>query len=285
MRQLIILISLFFLLNSCAEILKFLQQSNIQKPTAQVTNSKITGLSFTQADLLFDVQIDNPNTVSINLAGMDYSLKINENALFSGNKTDALAIAAQGASSVQIPVTLKYEDIYKAVSGLADKKNSTYSFDGGLSFNLPVLGNVRLPISTTGEIPLIKLPKVKVKSINLDAFSWSGASLNLNIAVAGNGGMDLLLDNLSYGLKIGGKNWINGNINKQQKLSSEGEQIITVPFKLDFLQMGRTVYDIVKGDATLDYSFTGDMKISADNPLLKTSSFSFSDLNQIKISK
>ena len=259
MRSFIIFASIFFFLNGCAEILKILQQSNIQKPTVQITNSKITGLSFTQADLMFDVQINNPNTVSVNLAGMDYALKINQNSLFSGNKTDALAIAAQGASSVQIPVTLKYEDIYKAVSDLSGKKNSTYTFDGGLSFNLPVLGNVRLPISTTGEIPLLKLPKVKVKSINLDSFSWSGASLNLNIAVAGNGGMDLLLDNLSYGLNIGGKNWINGSTNKQQKLSADSEQIISVPFKLDFLQMGRTVYDIIKGDATLDYSLTGDM--------------------------
>ena len=273
------------MLNSCADLLKILQQTNIQKPTAQITNSQITGLSFTQADLLFDIKIDNPNNVSVNLAGMDYALKINQNSLFSGNKNDELAIAAMGSSSVQIPVSLKYEDIYKAVSDLAGKKNSTYTFEGGLSFNLPVLGNVRLPVSKTGEIPLLKLPKVKVKGINLQSFSWSGASLNLDIAVAGNGGMDLLLDNLSYGLKIGGKNWVNGNITEQQKLSSDGEKVINVPFKLDFFQMGRTVYDIVAGDAQLDYSFTGDMKISSDNPLLKATSFSFSDLSKLKINK
>jgi LEA14-like dessication related protein len=216
---------------------------------------------------------------------MDYALKINQNSLFSGNKTDPLEIAAQGSSAVQIPISLKYEDIYKAVTDLAGKKNSTYTFDGGLSFNLPVLGNVRLPVSKTGEIPLIKLPKVKVKNINLQSLSWSGASLNMDIAVIGSGGMDLLLDNLSYGLNISGKNWVNGSINNPQKLNADGESIISVPFKLDFMKMGRAAYDIVTGDAQLDYRFTGDMKVSADHPLLKATSFSFEDLSKIKIGK
>ena len=60
----------------------------------------------------FDIKIDNPNNIAIDLAGLDYGLKINQSSLFSGTKNDPLNIGAKGSSTIQIPLSLKYEDIY-----------------------------------------------------------------------------------------------------------------------------------------------------------------------------
>ena len=283
MKRLIFMVPLFFILSGCAELLQLLQQSNVQKPTAQVVNAKLNGLSFSQADLLFDIQINNPNSIGVSLAGLDYGLKINDFSLFSGNKNDALTVEAQGTSTVQIPLSLKYEDIYKTVKTLTNQSKSIYAFEGGLSFDLPVLGKVRIPVSKSGELPLLRLPKVSVKSINMETLSWSGAALNLDVAVSGAGGLNLFIDNLSYNLTIAGKNWVGGDISKRLAVNTQGEQIISIPFKLDFLKMGRSLYDIVTGDAVLDYRFDGNMMISSDNPLLKATNFSFEDLSKIKI--
>ena len=68
-------------------------------------------------------------------------------------------------------------------------------------------------------------------------------------------------------------------------VNSASEEVVSIPFKLDFLSMGRAVYDIVTGDAELDYNFNGDMKISSDHPLVNAANFSFEDLSKIKITK
>jgi len=277
-------LSLAFIFNGCAQLQNLLEKS-LKKPSANVTNATISGLSFTQIDLLFDIKVDNPNSVAVNLAGLDFSLKINENSLFSGNKEDALKIEAQASGTIQIPLSLKYNDIYQSVKDLKSKKSSIYIFEGGVSFNLPVLGLTRIPISKSGEVPLISLPKISVKNIAMKTLSWSGAAMQLDISVNGTGGMDLFVENLNYGLDIGGKNWINGKTDDKITISQDGEKIISVPFKLNFIDMGRSLYDLVTGDSALDYMLTGDMNISSDNPLLKTAKISFDDLNKIKIDK
>lgn len=285
MKKILVLGLSVLLLSSCAELLNIFKMANIKKPTASVTNTKITGLSFKQADLLIDIKIDNPNTVGIDLAGMDFDLKINNKSLLSGNKNEPMQIVANGSNTIQVPLSLKYDDIYKIVTSLAGDGQSTYQFSGGLNFDLPVLGIVHIPISKSGELPLLKIPDVKIKKLILKSFSFSAAYFDLEISVSGAGGVPLFIDNLSYNFNVGGKMWIGGETHRRIDLNNQKENVITVPFKLDFLSMGKAAYDIVAGSADFDYSLDGSMNISSDNPLLKAAEVNFNDLSKIVISK
>jgi len=123
---------------SCAELNTILNQMSVQKPTVDITNAKIFNLSFDDLDLLFDIQINNPNTVGINLAGFDYELLINDNSFISGNQPDKLEIAAQNSNTIQLPVNLKFVDIYNTFANLKKNDNSKYQIKCGLNFDLPV---------------------------------------------------------------------------------------------------------------------------------------------------
>ncbi len=280
----LLFMSSLLVLSGCAELLQLLQMQQVQKPSAKVVNGKITGLSFSKVDLLFDVRIDNPNNIKVDLAGLDYNFQVNAYSLVNGNKNDALVINAKASSNVQIPVSLTYQDIYNTVKSLQSEKQSKYQLDGGVSFNLPVLGAVRIPLSFGGDIPLLRIPEVKMKNISLKTLSWSGAELQMDFVLEGQGGLDLLVNNFQYGLNVAGNNWIDGTINSIN-LNSAGEKTINVPIKLSFLDMGRSVYNMITGDAELDYKLFGDFKVSADHPLLNATSFSFEDISKIKINK
>lgn len=259
--------------------------SSIKNPTANITNTEISGLSFTKIDLIFDVKIDNPNNIAIDLAGVDYGFKINNNSLLNGQMNDPLSIAAMGSSRIEIPVSINYKDLYQAIKSLSEKDNSIYTFDGGLSFNLPALGNVRIPILASGEIPLLKLPWIKLNKIALKSYSWSSASLELEMEITNYAGVNILFDKLDYGLNVAGNSWVSGNIAEQISLNPKGEKIVKIPFKLNFIEMGRSLYDIVVGDAELNYSFDGSADLLIDHPLFKKENFEFEDLSKIKIFK
>jgi len=285
MKKILLLGVAIILLNGCAELLNLLKMANIKKPTASVTSTKITGLSFTQADLLIDIKIDNPNNVEINLAGMNFDLKINNNSLLSGNKNDPLTIVANGSNSILVPLTLKYKDIYKIVTSLAEDAKSTYQFSGGLDFDLPVLGMVNILISKSGELPMLKMPKVKIKKLSLKSFSFNAAYFDLDIAVAGSGGIPLFIDNFAYEFNVGGNMWIGGESHRKVALNDKSENVITVPFKLNFISMGKAVYDLVAGSGNFDYTLDGSMNISTDNPLINAAEVSFKELSKISITK
>ncbi len=160
--------------NSCSLLESILNQNKIQKPEVQFTNVKIAGLSFDKVDLLFDIKIANPNSVDIDLAGFDYELLVNQKSVISGQQKDQVKIKTKGENTIQFPVSLKFLDIYKTITGLKNKNKSKYQIKCGLKFDLPILGDIRIPISKSGDIPHFKLPKININSINPDKFDLSG---------------------------------------------------------------------------------------------------------------
>jgi len=281
----LLFLSGLFILGSCSQILQLVNRHPFQNPTAKVESAKLTSLSFSDVHISFSVKINNPNQVKIDLAGFDYNVGINEHSLVSGRKKEALTLAATDSSMITIPVTFTYKKVWSALKDLADKNNSTYQFDLGLNFDLPILGKVRVPVHFKGKLPLLKLPKVQLKAIRLKAYSWSGADLLMDLRVKSQGGIPLLLKRLNYRFSANGIDWVSGKLVAQKTINSGGETVISVPFKLNFIQMGRAVYNIISGDASLDYNLKGDMQLSADNPMLKTMNINFDDVGKVKISK
>ncbi len=281
----LLLIGSVLMLGGCSQLLQIVNRLQVQKPTAKVESAKLTSLSFSDAQMAFRVRVNNPNGIKINMAGLDYNLDVNSHSLVSGVQNNALSIFPHDSSVVTVPVTLNYKKIWAAIKSLSNKEKSFYNLSLGLSFDLPVLGKVRIPVKFKGQIPLLKMPKIQLKGIRLNSFSWSGANLMMDIRVKSMGGIPLLLKGLNYRFSANGMDWISGRLSHSKQIKSAGETVISVPFKLNFIQMGRAVYNIIANDAPVDYALRGRMKIGADNPLLKPVEINFDDISKIKISK
>lgn len=257
----------------------------VQKPNVQITNAKISKLNFDNLDLLFDIQIDNPNTVGINLAGFDYDLLINENSFISGNQSDELKIEAQKSNTIQLPVTLKFLDLYNTFNDLKNNNESKYQIKCGLNFNLPVLGEVRIPISKSGDIPLLKFPKISFNSVKLQNIGLTGANLMLEVKFQNPNAFSMLIDQMNYNFQVNGKNWLSGKATQKTLTNQNGESLIQIPVSLDFLQMGSSLYQLISGGKNLNYSLTGNLDIKNSHPLLNSLSLPFDETGKFDILK
>jgi len=151
---------------SCSSVQELLE-TGVQKPKVEFVGMKLTGLSFYDLDLLFDLKVTNPNVVGITLAGFDYDFLINSRSFVNGNQDKGITIASHGESRIQIPVSLQFADIYQTVTNLGSQDSTTYQINTGFSFELPVLGVQRVPVSHSGSIPLLELPSVSIGSLKL----------------------------------------------------------------------------------------------------------------------
>jgi LEA14-like dessication related protein len=257
----------------------------VKKPTVQITKAKISKLNFDNLDLLFDIQIDNPNTVGINLASFDYDLLINENSFISGNQSDELKIDAQNSSTIQLPVTLKFLDLYNTFNDLKNNNESKYQIKCGLNFNLPVLGNTRIPISKSGDIPLLKLPKISFNSVKLQSIGLTGANLMLEVKFQNPNAFSMLIDQMKYNFQVNGKKWLSGKATQKTQTSQNGESLIQIPVSLDFLQMGSSMYQLIAGGKNLNYNFSGNLDINNSHPLLNSMSLPFDEKGTFDILK
>ncbi|RME02721.1 MAG: hypothetical protein D6812_05935, partial [Deltaproteobacteria bacterium] len=69
-----IAVSILCFVNGCSQLqglLGSVAEKSYEKPDVTVAAARIAGLSFDQADLLFDLAIKNPNPVGVSMAGFD----------------------------------------------------------------------------------------------------------------------------------------------------------------------------------------------------------------------
>jgi len=131
--------------------------ARVVQPNVDVTDVKVLGTTLTGADLLFQFRVDNPNAVSLVLDEIGYRLRLNGEPLLNGRSNQQTRIAANDRSVVELPVTIKFEDVYRIIRSFSGRQRPDYNLDADFQFNVPVLGAVTVPVSKRGEIPLERL--------------------------------------------------------------------------------------------------------------------------------
>jgi LEA14-like dessication related protein len=270
-----ILLTSTMVLNSCS-IINGLVKERVKEPKVDFLDAKISGLSLEAVDLLFDLKIYNPNNIGVKLAKFDYDLLLNGNPFVNGNQNKGIEIPSLGEENIQLPLTLKYSDIYRTFQNLREEGLSNYQMKFGLSFDVPVLGAIRIPVSKSGELPMIKIPKISFGALRLDKLNLTGADLKLSLKLNNPNIFSMILSKMQYDFKINGLNIVSGLTEKSMQISEKGESMIEIPVSVDFLTAGRSVYQIINGDKALNYQFGGNLDLTSSLPLLGKVNLPFS---------
>jgi LEA14-like dessication related protein len=272
-------------LSQCADLMKVIQKGSVQNPDVRISKTKLTGLSFDQADLVFDIEIKNPNPIGISLAGFDYDLLLNNHSFLSGEQNKQLEIKANDIALIQIPLSLLYDSIFKTYQSLKSEDKIKYSLKTGLSFDLPVLGKVRIPVSTSGDIPTLKLPTISLNSIDLKKLTFTGAEFDLAIGINNPNSWGIIINSLQYGLTINQSKWAIGNLSKEMDIHGNKESELHIPFSLNFLQIGSSLYQELSSAKSLNYQFDGEANLSSSLEMLGQFKLPFDLTGKINLTK
>jgi LEA14-like dessication related protein len=207
--------------------------------------------------------------VAVDLTGFDYDLKINDRSFLKGEQDRELTIAARDKSAIQIPVTLNYQDLYETFSSLRLQDSTPYQLAGGVSFDLPVLGKSRIPLSTSGEIPAVKLPAFSIDGLKVHTLSLSKAEMELNMSIENSNAFDLFLKSVEYELAIDGKTWAKGLGAQETRIARKGRSSLSIPISLDVGQIVFGISQALSGKKALQYDFRGNFTLGSSLPLLK----------------
>ncbi|HDQ44662.1 MAG TPA: hypothetical protein ENN17_04070 [bacterium] len=246
----------------------FQQMAQIQKPTADAAGVRLTGLGLEGVDLVLDLNVTNPNPLAVRLAGFDYDLSLDAASFLKGNQRQPLSIPAQGTGRVEIPFSLNFREIYQTYQSLRNSDSVDYAISAGLTFDLPVIGATRIPVRTSGRLPLVKIPKISVSGLRIAKMGFTGADLELDVMVDNPNTFSFMLGAFDYDFRVNGLSWARGKSEKGVDIREKGKQTLQIPISLDFLQMGQAVAGLLRGDDALEYQFGGGLDLQSSVPLI-----------------
>ena len=253
---------------ACSTIGSLAGQAGVRAPEANFSEVRLKKLSFDRVDLELDLRVTNPNSLSIRLAGFSYDLFIDEQSFLRGKEDREVTLAANGESTIPLPLTLSFDHLYAVFQELHQKDAAEYQLRCALFFDLPVLGRVEIPASNTGVIPLPKIPSVKIQALSLQRLSLSGADLVLRVQMENPNAFAMALEGMQYQLFVDDQAWASGETGKRVPLAEKGNGLVEIPISLDLLRMGTSIRSLLTGSEPLSIRLLGDLDMSSSMPPL-----------------
>ena len=262
------------LLTSCAAIELLL--SPPERPEVSFRDVRVTALSFDRVELEADIDIHNPNRVAVELAGFTYAFDIEASPMLSGDFDRGISIAAEESSSLSVPITLSFADIYAGVSGLADKQEVAYRIAVEPVFDVPVLGVVGVPIERSGTLPLLRLPRVTFAGIELRELAFTRAEIAVAVEVENRNAAAIELHSFDYRFAVDDRRLLDGSLDDAGTVSGGDSRRHTFSVGVGVLEVGRTVWDAIAAGAEVPYELDGALSFGIDIPHVEPTTIPFS---------
>lgn len=259
--KLLLTAALCLIMSSCAMLRDL---SNIALPQMSFNRVGIQGFGFNEATLLFTFDVDNPNPVGLTAQRYSYDFLINNSSFVSGEHRDRVSISRESSSLLEVPVTIKFTELYRAFSSILQDDQFDYNLNTRFTFDVPGLGEQSIPINAAGSLPVPKIPKFEFGGFDINRISLAGADMELKFQVTNPNVFPLALLGADYSLEVNGRNWLDTALQNPISLASSESSEIVIPVQLNAMQMGSVLGELIAGETDFDYRLTGDANIGAE---------------------
>jgi len=234
----------------------------VKNPEVAVHDVRFSDITFESIGLMVNLAVKNPNVFGVRVAGYDYDLKVAGNHFLKGEQPLTTSIPAGGDAAVDVPVTMNLADIYKTFSSLAGADDAPYRIDAGVVCELPILGKIRIPVSKEGTFPLLKVPGISVKGIQIRQLGLSGAELVVSGAISNPNSFGFNLQSIRYALEVAGSPWASGLRTERVAVAPKGTSSFSLPISVNYAEIGMGVYNMLTSGRSLEYKLNGDVDLT-----------------------
>lgn len=242
----------------CAAVSRVVSAS-LQKPTVTFQNLHLQDFSFEEVTMDFEFLVKNPNNLGVTLSSLDYALDLDGRSVAKGLSKRGVELKAGETAPVRLPLTITFKDFVDNIGTFFSSKSEVpYAIAAGFGVVTPV-GEVRVPINHDGNLPLPKVPDIKIADVRLAKMALTGAKIEFQVSVKNRSGFPIIPKGLNYDLSLAGVGISKGS-EQLPSLGAQATETITLPLELSFLKLGTAVVNAVR-TKKLPYAVKGDLDL------------------------
>jgi LEA14-like dessication related protein len=238
--------------------------SNGMRPTASVVSSNIDGIDLEGVTLNFGVEVQNPLSSDIPLTQLRYSVATEGKSFASGQLDDNPGnIPALGSKVINVPVRVNYQSAMQLVNSIQPGKNIPYNADLNVVVDAMGMGNVDIPLSASGTIPIPTLPEIEVSSMDWEDLSLSKAKGKMTVKLRNTNDFNLQLKKLNYNFSLADKDLAKSGLQMTESVAAGGETEVVIPIEFNPMNLGMGFMNLLEGSGA-KYEIKGNLKVGTD---------------------
>ena len=230
------------------------------KPSARVLGAGVRNLSLQSLDLVFDVEVSNPYGVSLPLVDLTYTLGSGGKQLLSGSIKPSGSVPANGTSVVQLPARLDLAAVLKTLPGVKPGAVVPYDAQINLIVDVPLLGEMTLPLERSGKIPVPAPPQITLLSFDVGNLGLDEVRAEARLRVKNTNRFRIDLARIRFNLALGGRNVASTRLRAAPKLAPGQTAVLKIPLSLSPRALGAGVLDVLSG-SDASYAISGRLDV------------------------
>ncbi|KAB2021675.1 hypothetical protein Goshw_024796 [Gossypium schwendimanii] len=132
--------------------------ANMKKPEASITDVDLSHVGRDGIQYDAKVSVTNPYSAPIPICEISYTLKSAGRVIASGKVPDPGSLKASDSTMLDVAVKVPHSVLVSLIKDIGADWDIDYELEVGLTVDLPLFGDLTIPLSQKGEI---KLPTFK----------------------------------------------------------------------------------------------------------------------------
>lgn len=245
MNRLLVAALSLSVLSGCAYLQQFLKAA-FKEPSFTFRNLVLNDVSLGGLNLDTVWDLNNPNSVGISLASVDYALFIENKQVVAGAPQNGLQIPAQGSSELHFPAGIKFADVAGVVETFLTKDTATWRAEGALGVQTPV-GVLRIPIAREGQFEVPKLPAIVFGNPRVTSVTLQGATVEFPLTVTNKNTYALPISGVTGTLAVAGSNIGTLSTGNLGSMEGKGAKQVAIPLTINFLSAASAAATVARG--------------------------------------
>jgi LEA14-like dessication related protein len=262
--------------------------SIFQEPKVSLQSVNIAKLSFTGADFLCKVKVDNPNSITIPFPEIGWEFFVNTNSFVNGILKNNKSLKARNSTVIDVPVSFSYLEVFDTFKSLKGSKQADYRVALAVKIPLPIMGDKVFNFEHKGIFPVLQMPKLTMPAMKFDKLDFTKADLLFTLNVENPNSFNLPSPKLAYDYLVNKNSFVKSTIASTAPLAAGAVTAIPIKISVNYVELFQKFASLRSmGEAPSQLSLKSDFSIPAfandsflseatgSLPILKVPSISF----------
>jgi LEA14-like dessication related protein len=207
--------------------------------------------------------VSNPNPIEVKVASFTYALDLSEQPFLTGESDDGLQLKGKGDTKLRLPVALTFADAIGTAQATAGQDVIPFTLRGDFGFDTP-LGQVKVPYEDSGELPVLRVPKIRLAAARVAELKplKNTARLEIDLGVAHDQGSPLGFADFDYALGLNGAEIATGLVADLATVQPGKEATVTLPVDLNLLSLGTSIVTAITKKEKVQLSLDAGLDVS-----------------------
>jgi LEA14-like dessication related protein len=245
-------------------------------PSIGMAAVHITDIDAEKIKLLGEITLYNPLPVDMETEKLNYTIYIDSVKVIEDAYEKTIQIRSSDSSTLILPIQILATPLTQVIKYINtnDIDSAHFTIDASFMVKVPIAGTRAFNVNVTKKLPTLRIPKIKVKDINLNAFKLKSNGMDIELEVFNPNLYPIKMNNGKFEFIIEDAMHMGGVLEKHINIPGKESKLISMHAEFMEGKMLKTGWKILldKKDTQFTCKFTG--KLDSENKLLRESNIS-----------